>query len=250
MSYVWLIPCLLQVSSGGKDLHPPTQTHGQTHTCSLCFRGSERLWPHGKPQHIGERIKYGAKWSENYWGVGLSAIRIAPKWLLALWLLVMSLPPPVWQMRILSHQSEACVVMIYRLLLVKVLPSHNDKTKWDFIFLEQHVSIGTVCPGCMYQNCCLILLFTCVFYWKTMVISTYVLKSVTNVLFQWVLQIPVGMPLFKPWREVFVSLLFGSQKNLQMVCTHKGMGIIGFTCLLYNEVYIKVMAFSLYHSQR
>ena len=45
-----------------------------------------------------------------------------------------------------THQSEGCAVMIYRFFLVKVLHGHNDKSKWDFICLEQHSSIGTVCP--------------------------------------------------------------------------------------------------------
>lgn len=116
----------------------------------------------------------------------------------------MSLPPLVWQRCIISDisQREGCVVMIYRLLLVKVLHSHNDKSKWDFICLEQHASIGTVCPDTCTKTA-VSTYFSLVFFTGRPQPFRHTCPKVWQMLYfsGCSLQIPVGLPLFKLWQK-------------------------------------------------
>ena len=126
----------------------------------------------------------------------LSVIRIALKWLIGLLCGYVITTPGVTQAHHIRHQSEGCVLMIYRLLLVKVLHSHNDNSKWDLSHLDG-------LSRYMFQKC---LFISFVFSWKATAIATCTHHKARQMLYfsGCSLHIPVGLPLFKLWRETQV----------------------------------------------
>lgn len=72
-------------------------------------------------------------------------IRIAPKWLIGLLCGYVITTAGMTEAHHIRHQLEAYVVMMSRLLLVKLLCSHDDN-KWIFICLKQNVPMSIVSP--------------------------------------------------------------------------------------------------------
>ena len=127
----------------------------------------------------------------------LSVIRIALKWLRGSLCGYVITTTGVTEVHHILHQSEGCVVMIYRLFLEKVLHSHNDDNKWDFICLEQRVSVWMVCPDAQRISKLLsqLIFQLCIFTGRPQPFQHMHGCS---------LQIPFRLTLFKPWLETLV----------------------------------------------
>ncbi len=147
-------------------------------------------------------MKYGVKWAEDSWGLMFSVIRIALKWLIGLLCGYVVTTAGVTQAHHIRHQSEGCVVMMYRLFLVEVLHSQNDNSTWDFICL---VSIRMLRPDTCIKSAASSD-FSVVYFTGRPQTFQHALRKVWQMLYfsGCSLRIPVGLPLFKLWQETLV----------------------------------------------
>lgn len=72
----------------------------------------------------------------------MRVIRKALKWLISLLCGRAITTTGVTEVHHIRHPSGDCAVMRYRLLLLNILRSNNDESKWDIISPEQHASVG------------------------------------------------------------------------------------------------------------
>ena len=115
--------------------------------------------------------------------------------------------------------------------------SHNDNSKWDFFFFFRLVShqdglVRTHASKMLSQ-----LYFSVVYFTGRPQPFRHMRRRV-----RWTLhfigcslEIPVGLPLFKLWRETLVWRVYcvGRRRIYRwLTLTHKGMGITGFNIIL------------------
>lgn len=133
----------------------------------------------------------------------LSVIRIALKWLIGLLCgYVITTAGVTTAASYPTSVRGQCSLMIYRLFLVKVLHSHNDNGKWDFTCL---VSIKMVCPDTCIKSA-VSTYFPLLYFTGIPQPFQHMHRKVWQMLYfsGCSLQIPVGLPLFKLWRETLV----------------------------------------------